>query len=75
MKTTKWYLVNGQTQFGNYSLIKEEDSNLIVAEFQAVGKHESNERNINLESIIDEHNKVVKLLNSFEKTESVGQNS
>ena len=65
MKTSKWYLVNGETQFGNYSIIKEELTDLIVAEFPAVNRHEANERNINLSSIVDEHNKVVKLVNSI----------
>ena len=63
MKTLKWYIVNGETILGNYSIIKEELTDLIVAEFPAVNHHEANERNINLKSIVDEHNKVVKLLN------------
>jgi len=63
MKTSKWYLVNGENHFGNYALIKEELTDLIVAEFQAIGRHESNERSISLSSIVEEHNKVVKLLN------------
>lgn len=62
MKTFKWYLVQGQTHFGDYALIKEEETDLIVAEFPAVDQHTANERTINLNSIIDEHNKVVKLL-------------
>lgn len=62
MKASKWYLVQGQTQFGNYALIKEEETDLIVAEFPAVDHHTANERKINLNSIVDEHNKVVKLL-------------
>ena len=62
MKASKWYLVQGQTHFGNYALIKEEETDLIVAEFPAVDHHTANERTINLNSIVDEHNKVVKLL-------------
>ena len=62
MKASKWYLVQGQTEFGNYAIIKEEETDLIVAEFSAVKHHTSNERLINLNSIVDEHNKVVKLL-------------
>ena len=62
MKASKWYLVQGQTQFGNYALIKEEETDLIVAEFPAVDHHTANERAINLNSIVEEHNAVVKLL-------------
>ena len=62
MKKSKWYLVQGQTQFGNYALIKEEETDLIVAEFPAVDRHEANERTINLNSIVSEHNEVVNLL-------------
>ena len=62
MKSSKWYLIQGQTQFGNYAIIKEEETDLIVAEFPAVEHHASNERLINLNSIVDEHNTVVKLL-------------
>ncbi len=62
MKASKWYIVQGQTKFGNYALIKEEETDLIVAEFPAVKHHTANDRLINLSSIVDEHNKVVKLL-------------
>jgi len=62
MEASKWYLVQGETKFGNYAIIKEEDSDLIVAEFPAVKYHTANERLINLTSIVEEHNKVVKLL-------------
>lgn len=62
MRTSKWYLIQGQTHFGNYAIIKEEETDLIVAEFPAVDHHTANERTINLKSIVDEHNKVVKLL-------------
>jgi hypothetical protein len=64
MKKSKWYLVQGQTQFGNYALVKEEETDLIVAEFPAVDHHAANERTINLNSIISEHNEVVNLLKS-----------
>ena len=61
MEASKWYLVQGETIFGNYAIIKEEKTDLIVAEFPAVKHHTANERLISLNSIIDEHNKVVKL--------------
>ena len=64
MKASKWYLVQGQTQFGNYALIKEEETDLIVAEFPVVNHHEANERTINLNSIVLKHNEVVNLLKS-----------
>lgn len=62
MKASKWYLVQGQKELGNYALIKEEESDLIVAEFPAVDNHKANLRAINLNSIVSEHNIVVKLL-------------
>ena len=62
MKASKWYLVQGQSDLGNYAYIKEEDTDLIVAEFPAVKNHESNERVKNLTVLIEEHNDVVKLL-------------
>lgn len=62
MKASKWYLVQGKTVFGNYAIIIEEETDLIVAEFPAVEHHTANERTINLKSIVDEHNKMVKLL-------------
>lgn len=64
MKKSKWYLVQGQTQYGNYALIKEEETDLIVAEFPAVNHHAANERTINLNSIVSEHNEVINLLKS-----------
>lgn len=63
MKASKWYLVQGHNSNGNYAYIKEEDTDLIVAEFAAVSRHESNIRAINLNTIVYEHNRVIKLLN------------
>jgi len=63
MKASKWYLVQGQTIFGNYAIIKEQKTDLIISEFPAVDQHTANERAINLNSIVAEHNAVVKLLN------------
>lgn len=63
MKISKWYLVQGESNIGNYAIIKEEKTDLVVAEFPAVNRHEANERAINLNSIIREHNAVVKLIN------------
>ena len=62
MKASKWYLVQGQSESGNYAIIKEEDTDLIVAQFPATNRHESNVRLLSLQSVIEEHNKLVKLI-------------
>ena len=62
MKYSKWYLVNGEKINGNYAIIKEELTDLIVAEFPVVSRQEANERNINLTTLVNEHNKLVKAL-------------
>lgn len=62
MKASKWYLVQGQRDTGNYAIIKEEDTDLIVAEFEPVNHDWANRRIVDLSVIISEHNYVVNLL-------------
>lgn len=62
MTFSKWYLVQGQSDSGSYARIQEEDTDLIVAEFPAIDHREANQRAINLNAIVAEHNKVVKAL-------------
>ena len=68
MDVSKWYLVNGVNGSGNYAQIKEEKSDLIVAEFPALGRHAANERSVNLQVVVDEHNKVVKMVEKLSET-------
>jgi hypothetical protein len=62
MKYLKWYLVNGEKINGHHAIIKEELTDIIVAEFPVVSRQEANERNINLTTLVNEHNKLVKAL-------------
>ena len=50
---------------GNYAKIKDEETDLIVAEFPSVDLYTANERLINLAAIVKEHNKTVKQLNAL----------
>jgi len=65
MKANKWYVVQGQNDSGNYAKIKDEETDLIVAEFPSVDLYTANERLINLAAIVKEHNKTVKQLNAL----------
>jgi hypothetical protein len=62
MKYLKWYLVNGEKINGHYVIIKEELTDLIIAEFPIVSQQEAYERNVNLTNLVNEHNKLVKAL-------------
>jgi len=63
MKITRWYIVSGENENGNYSTVKEEDTDLIVAHFTTVNNQKHNLKLKEISSMVYEHNAVVKIAN------------
>lgn len=61
IKLSRWSLE--QSAFSNYTVIKEEETGLVIAEFPAVDHYTAQERSLNLNSLVDKHNKLVELFN------------
>lgn len=71
MKLSKWYLVQGENDSGNYATIKEEDTDLIVAYFEGMNRFEANKQAKELNVLINEHNDLVRRVKRHLKNISI----